>query len=205
MTIKRRNLFLTMGLLRLLRESNAVEQVDAKADWLRTASEGFSIMYYLGEVKTEAEERVSEETDPVTGKKTGRKKPKGFMGILTPEGIDVAALVARAGKRSGVTNEFLTQFLDTLLVPDKATLGMMCYRPHHVIVCYTARGIPVAALEVCLECFNWNSLPHISIGASGDYLGVAKLIHSLEIPLGPDFPTLKSYEKRCAERNRGSK
>lgn len=193
-----------MGLLRLLRESNAIEQVDAKADWLQTAGVGFSIMYYLGEVQTEAEERLWEETDPVTGEKTGRKMPKGFMGILTPEGIDVAALVARAGKRSGVTNELLKQFLNALLVPDTSTLGMMCYRPHHVIVCYTTRGIPVAALEICLECFNWNSLPHISIGASGDYLAVAKLIDSLEIPLGPDFPTLKSYEKRCAERNRGS-
>jgi hypothetical protein len=205
MTIKRRRLFLTLGFLRLLRKSHALEQVDEKADWLQKASVGFSMMYYLGEIQSEAEVRLREEIDPFTGERTGRKAPTGFMGSLTPEGIDVAALVARAGERSDVANELLERFLDALLVPDTSTLGMMCYRPHHVIVCYTARGIPVAALEVCLECFNWNSLPHISIGASGDYLAVAKLIDSLEIPLGPDFPTLKSYEKRCAERNHGSK
>jgi hypothetical protein len=95
MILKRRTLFLALGLLGLPREIHAIEQVNSKADWLEKAGVGFSMMYYLGEVQSEAEVRLVDEIDGISGQRTGRKDPRGFRGILTPEGIDVAALVAR--------------------------------------------------------------------------------------------------------------
>lgn len=196
--MNRRSALLTLGLPVILQANQILKPEDSKKEWLRMTSAGFSILYYLGEVKSKTEIRMVDQIDLFSEEMTGKKIEKSFNGLLTSDGIDVAGLVARAGERSKITNTFLDQFLETLLSNENPLPPMMCYRPHHIIVSYTEQGIPIAALEVCLNCNVWDAYPRIPHSGSGNLLGIAKLIHSLGIPLGPDFPNIKSYEDHSA-------